>query len=179
MSLEPEVAQPGHTRTAATQQVAAQATPVGFEPTRGDPIGLAGRRLSRSAKVSSDELSGTTTTDLAKLWTERLPDCPPPMTANCLSRSANVSSDELSGTSTSDVAELQSERLPPPHDCQLPVTSSLLAGRSCRQAVVLRAGSSPAWPHTHGCKAAGGCASDTCGIRAHAGRPHRLSRPTP
>ena len=25
----------------------------GFEPTRGDPIGLAGRRLSRSAKVSS------------------------------------------------------------------------------------------------------------------------------
>ena len=28
-------------------------TPVGFEPTRGDPIGLAGRRLSRSAKVSS------------------------------------------------------------------------------------------------------------------------------
>ena len=30
----------------------ARATPVGFEPTRGDPIGLAGRRLSRSAKVS-------------------------------------------------------------------------------------------------------------------------------
>ena len=29
-----------------------QTTPVGFEPTRGDPIGLAGRRLSRSAKVS-------------------------------------------------------------------------------------------------------------------------------
>ena len=29
-----------------------QSTPVGFEPTRGDPIGLAGRRLSRSAKVS-------------------------------------------------------------------------------------------------------------------------------
>ena len=28
-------------------------TPVGFEPTRGDPIGLAGRRLDRSAKVSS------------------------------------------------------------------------------------------------------------------------------
>ena len=28
------------------------ATPVGFEPTRGDPIGLAGRRLNRSAKVS-------------------------------------------------------------------------------------------------------------------------------
>ena len=28
-------------------------TPLGFEPTRGDPIGLAGRRLSRSAKVSS------------------------------------------------------------------------------------------------------------------------------
>ena len=27
-------------------------TPVGFEPTRAEPIGLAGRRLSRSAKVS-------------------------------------------------------------------------------------------------------------------------------
>ena len=27
-------------------------TPVGFEPTRGDPIGLAGRRLNRSVKVS-------------------------------------------------------------------------------------------------------------------------------
>ena len=27
-------------------------TPVGFEPTRGDPSGLAGRRLNRSAKVS-------------------------------------------------------------------------------------------------------------------------------
>ena len=31
-----------------------KATPVGFEPTRGDPIGLAGRRLNRSAKVSLD-----------------------------------------------------------------------------------------------------------------------------
>ena len=29
-------------------------TPVGFEPTQGDPIGLAGRRLSHSAKVSSN-----------------------------------------------------------------------------------------------------------------------------
>ena len=28
---------------------------MGFEPTQGDPIGLAGRRLSRSAKVSSDQ----------------------------------------------------------------------------------------------------------------------------
>ena len=27
-------------------------TPVGFEPTRGDPISLAGRRLNHSAKVS-------------------------------------------------------------------------------------------------------------------------------
>ena len=36
-------------------------TPVGFEPTRGDPIGLAGRRLSRSAKVSLDGgLTGNT-----------------------------------------------------------------------------------------------------------------------
>ena len=29
-----------------------ETTPVGFEPTREDPIGLAGRRLNRSAKVS-------------------------------------------------------------------------------------------------------------------------------
>ena len=27
-------------------------TPAGFEPARGDPIGLAGRRLNHSAKVS-------------------------------------------------------------------------------------------------------------------------------
>ena len=33
-------------------------TPVGVEPTRGDPIGLAGRRLSRSAKVSSARATG-------------------------------------------------------------------------------------------------------------------------
>ena len=30
----------------------------GFEPTRGDPIGLAGRRLNRSAKVSSAKSAG-------------------------------------------------------------------------------------------------------------------------
>jgi hypothetical protein len=34
-----------------------QTTPVGFEPTQGDPIGLAGRRLSHSAKVSMCESS--------------------------------------------------------------------------------------------------------------------------
>ena len=33
------------------------ATPVGFEPTRGDPIGLAGRRLNHSAKVSIRSVS--------------------------------------------------------------------------------------------------------------------------
>ena len=33
------------------------ATPVGFEPTRGHPIGLASRRLSHSAKVSSANLA--------------------------------------------------------------------------------------------------------------------------
>ena len=31
-------------------------TPVGFEPTQGDPIGLAGRRLNHSAKVSVSSL---------------------------------------------------------------------------------------------------------------------------
>ena len=30
------------------------ATPVGFEPTRAEPTGLAGRRLNHSAKVSTD-----------------------------------------------------------------------------------------------------------------------------
>ena len=33
-------------------ELTAKTTPVGFEPTRGDPIGLAGRSLNRSAKVS-------------------------------------------------------------------------------------------------------------------------------
>ena len=33
-----------------------ETTPVGFEPTRGDPIELAGRRLNRSAKVSISPL---------------------------------------------------------------------------------------------------------------------------
>ena len=36
-----------------------EATPVGFEPTRGDPIGLAGRRLNHSAKVSVVACCGT------------------------------------------------------------------------------------------------------------------------
>ena len=39
-------------RAQSTAAVILIATPVRFEPTRGDPIGLAGRRLSRSAKVS-------------------------------------------------------------------------------------------------------------------------------
>ena len=164
MPSEPEVPQRGRTRTAAKQQVAAQATPVGFEPTRGDPIGLAGRRLSRSAKVSSDEPSGTSTIDVAVLRSER---SPPPH-----DRQLPVTSSLLAHRSCRHAVVLRAGSCPP-------VTSSLLADRSCRHAVVLRAGSRPAWPHTHGCNAAGGCTSDTCGIRAHAGRPHRLSRPTP
>ena len=40
-------------RTYQLLQPRPTATPVGFEPTRGDPIGLAGRRLSHSAKVST------------------------------------------------------------------------------------------------------------------------------
>ena len=35
-----------------------KSTPVGFEPTRGGPIGLAGRRLNRSAKVSMLQSDG-------------------------------------------------------------------------------------------------------------------------
>ena len=41
-----------HVKTHQLLQPMPTATPVGFEPTRGDPISLAGRRLSRSAKVS-------------------------------------------------------------------------------------------------------------------------------
>ena len=47
-------------------------TPVGFEPTRGDPSGLAGRRLNRSAKVSSTVPSlskiNTSTSDFYHPW---------------------------------------------------------------------------------------------------------------
>ena len=41
-------------------------TPVGFEPTRGDPIRLAGRRLNHSAKVSS--ACGVASLDRAARW---------------------------------------------------------------------------------------------------------------
>ena len=47
-------------KTDAAGGVAASiSTPVGFDPTRGDPIGLAGRRLNHSAKVSYDDVSKT------------------------------------------------------------------------------------------------------------------------
>ena len=42
------------------EYVHSKTTPVGFEPTRGDPIGLAGRRLDHSAKVSSAEIDQLT-----------------------------------------------------------------------------------------------------------------------
>ena len=48
-----DVMPPGTQDPLATLTTPYKSTPVGFEPTRGDPIGLAGRRLSRSAKVSS------------------------------------------------------------------------------------------------------------------------------
>jgi hypothetical protein len=53
---------------------AAKSTPVGFEPTRGDPIGLAGRRLNRSAKVSSarsNEAKGIACLSLCERWDDR------------------------------------------------------------------------------------------------------------
>ena len=52
MSSRPERAMKLVLETAGRLE-ASQATPVGFEPTRADPIGLAGRRLNRSAKVSA------------------------------------------------------------------------------------------------------------------------------
>ena len=48
-----DVMPPGTQDPLATLTTPYKSTPVGFEPTRGDPIGLAGQRLSRSAKVSS------------------------------------------------------------------------------------------------------------------------------
>ena len=47
----------GNIKTGCRQRSNAETTPVGFEPTRGDPIGLAGRRLNRSAKVSLRAIS--------------------------------------------------------------------------------------------------------------------------
>ena len=47
-------------------------TPVGFEPTRGNPIGLAGRRLSRSAKVSPEGPQATTVVHKATILQYRL-----------------------------------------------------------------------------------------------------------
>ena len=44
---------PGTQDLLATLTTPYKSTPVGFERTRGDPIGLAGRRLSLLAKVSS------------------------------------------------------------------------------------------------------------------------------
>ena len=48
-----DVMPPGTQDPLATLTTPYKSTPVGFEPARGDPIGLACRRLSRSAKVSS------------------------------------------------------------------------------------------------------------------------------
>ena len=48
-----DVMPPGTQDPLATLTTPYKSKPVGFEPTRGDPIGPAGQRLSRSAKVSS------------------------------------------------------------------------------------------------------------------------------
>ena len=48
-----DVMPPGTQDPLATLTTPYKSTPVGFEPMRGDLIGLAGQRLSRSSKVSS------------------------------------------------------------------------------------------------------------------------------
>ena len=48
-----DVMPPGNQDPLATLTTPYKSTPMGFEPTRGDPVGLAGRRLSLLAKVSS------------------------------------------------------------------------------------------------------------------------------
>ena len=62
----------GNRRDREEQYLYEKTTPVGFEPTRGDPIGLAGRRLNRSAKVSLvRSMMKIDTLDVARLSRER------------------------------------------------------------------------------------------------------------
>ena len=115
---------------------------MGFEPTRGDPIGLAGRRLSRSAKVSVDQGQHAQTQQLM---------------ARCKTPTAKRDSSPHSGTAPLQSVLCGNQYLPGQGHAAGPRRS--LARQSDVSAALDE--------------------NDTCEIRAHAGRPHRLSRPTP
>ena len=120
----------GDQQSPVVQELLHQATPVGLEATRGNPIGLAGRRLGRSAKVS--------------MWRRERES----QRAGCKRQRGSACQPKTHEGLNYSGVDNQGQLV------KLSVTSSHPWCRSC---------------HT----------SDTCGMRTHAGRPHRLSRPTP
>ena len=63
--------------TSTRLDFAKTSTPVGFEPTRAEPTGLAGRRLNHSAKVSTCTVSTFLCHVLNLSVTMEAPICPP------------------------------------------------------------------------------------------------------
>ena len=140
-------------------------TPVGFEPTRGDPIGLAGRRLSRSAKVSlhvADTLRLVVgCTPIACWWgcTLAVWGYTP---YHCIGHIWAMLHLCLGPESMAMHASPLYDQFP-----SLSVHATCLCIYHIWSFNRLLQ-----YPyHTE--------RDDTCGIRTHAGRPHRLSRPTP
>ena len=124
---------------------------MGFEPTRGNPIGLAGRRLSRSAKVSAEVAKRTYAASMgAREHTA----------AALLPGRAAAPASSLSNAS--DYAQ----------------QGQAAAGVELGKWLCSRLEGGATEPVRGYCLAAS-AENDTCGIRAHAGKPHRLSRPTP
>ena len=123
---------------------------MGFEPTRGNPIGLAGRRLSRSAKVSAEVAKRTYAASIGAREHTAAPLLP--------GRAAAPAS------SLSNASDYVQQGQP-------------AAGVELGKWLCSRLGG--ATQPVRGYCLAASAESDTCGIRAHAGKPHRLSRPTP
>ena len=155
---------------------------MGFEPTRGDPIGLAGRRLNRSAKVSM----------LARRQVSFRPEA--------MLILGNMSQKELAPRQQvrrrvktrprslsalrprTPVASMSGSARPPGCLGWRPWTQRpRRRSGGAKKSPVNSRGEEP-WNHLV-CHPVPGRASlhnlDTCGIRTHAGRPHRLSTPTP
>ena len=125
----------------STARVVCKTTPVGFEPTRGVPIGLAGRRLSRSAKVSSGH------------------QCP----TEC---AVQVDACDGSAVGGQWAAAKQNLRSTCAHSANR--SQGVISTMAPLESVQVWTAALHALS-----------ANNTCGIRAHAGRPHRLSGPTP
>ena len=121
--------------------IVCKSTPVGFEPTRGDPIGLAGRRLGRSAKVSSGH------------------QCP----TEC---AVQVDACDGSAVGGQWAAAKQNLRSTCAHSANR--SQGVISTMAPLESVQVWTAALHALS-----------ANNTCGIRAHAGRPHRLSGPTP